>query len=202
MKDPFIKTYDIFDKEYCQEVIDAFNHSLSVGVFARRCDEVKKDIQLEMHGSVRMQYPTALGKEEGKFDLRQTELATRFFPKIQECIKDYVDSLGLKGVVGDVYAKSMLVQRSAADEFEAYSTWHCENANNENSDRAYVYMLYLNDDYDGGDTQFLFQKHAEEPKTGKVVIFPAGYTHTHRGDMVKSGVKYIATGWTFWMPGI
>ena len=88
-----------------------------------------------------------------------------------------------------------------ADAFESYSTWHCEAGNLDSSDRAFVYMLYLNDDFEGGGTQFMYQKHEEKPKQGKLVIWPAGYTHVHRGNMLESGSKYIATGWAFFTPG-
>jgi len=34
-----------------------------------------------------------------------------------------------------------------------------------------------------------------QPKKGRVVIWPAGFTHTHRGNPPLSGEKYIATAW-------
>ena len=30
---------------------------------------------------------------------------------------------------------------------------------------------------------------------GKLLIWPAGMTHCHRGGMVLEGNKYVATGW-------
>ena len=32
-------------------------------------------------------------------------------------------------------------------------------------------------------------------KTGRLIIFPAGYTHTHRGNPPIGGDKYILTNW-------
>jgi hypothetical protein len=31
-----------------------------------------------------------------------------------------------------------------------------------------------------------------------MVIFPAGFTHTHRGNVSKSGDKYIITSWVMY----
>ena len=35
----------------------------------------------------------------------------------------------------------------------------------------------------------------EEAVAGDVIIFPAGYTHVHRGNPPIGGTKYIATSW-------
>ena len=56
-------------------------------------------------------------------------------------------------------------------------------------------MIYLNDVTDGGHTEFLNQKKKYQPRTGDVLIWPAYFTHTHRGITSKSQTKYIATGW-------
>ena len=34
-----------------------------------------------------------------------------------------------------------------------------------------------------------------EPVMGKTLIWPAEWTHAHKGNIVESGTKYIATGW-------
>ena len=54
---------------------------------------------------------------------------------------------------------------------------------------------YLNDDYKGGETEFLYYKKRVEPEQGKLIIWPAGYTHAHRGGLVLEGNKYVITGW-------
>ena len=34
-----------------------------------------------------------------------------------------------------------------------------------------------------------------KPETGKTIIWPAEWTHAHTGEILKSGKKYIITGW-------
>jgi len=34
-----------------------------------------------------------------------------------------------------------------------------------------------------------------KPKQGTLLIWPAAFTHTHRGNPPLSNVKYITTGW-------
>ena len=76
-----------------------------------------------------------------------------------------------------------------------YHVWHCENNSWENRHRVGVYTIYLNDLEEGGETEFLYQSIRIKPSQGTVCIFPAGYTHIHRGNPPLSGEKYILTGW-------
>jgi hypothetical protein len=77
-----------------------------------------------------------------------------------------------------------------------YHVWHCEADCRQNRDRVLVWMIYLNDIPDGeGETEFLWQGIRVKPKAGTCVIWPAQFTHPHRGNPVYSCDKYIATGW-------
>ncbi len=78
---------------------------------------------------------------------------------------------------------------------EGYHAWHCENKGDGNTRRVLATMLYLNDNFEGGETEFLYQSRRVTPKAGRVVIWPAGWTHTHRGNPPLTGEKYIATSW-------
>ena len=181
----FIKTYDAFSPEFCERVMADFHHNKKIGATCQRNDKVRKDNQQEFN----------------QMDMRNCDLAQEFFDGLTQYMKAYITELGLQDVLGNTYCKNMLVQGSIANEFESYSTWHCESSSLDCSDRAFVYMLYLNDNFEGGTTEFKYQKHQEKPKQGKLVIWPAGYTHIHRGGMLLSGEKVIATGWGFYLPG-
>lgn len=80
-----------------------------------------------------------------------------------------------------------------------YHHWHSEiypqNASCETLHRVLLWMFYLNDVEEGGETEFLYQGRRIAPKKGRLVIAPAGFTHTHRGNVATSGDKYIATSW-------
>lgn len=77
---------------------------------------------------------------------------------------------------------------------QGYHVWHCEH-DAIHKDRVLSWILYLNDVEEGGETEFLYQSLRFKPKTGTFILFPAHFTHTHRGNPPLSGVKYIATGW-------
>lgn len=80
-----------------------------------------------------------------------------------------------------------------------YPYWHCEvyprDKDCESLHRVLLWSVYLNDDFERGETEFLFQERLIKPCTGSMLIAPAGFTHTHRGNTPVGSAKYIATSW-------
>jgi hypothetical protein len=80
-----------------------------------------------------------------------------------------------------------------------YGYWHSEVypqlSHNEALHRTLLFMFYLNDVSEGGQTEFYYQNKSIRPKAGRMVIAPAYFTHTHRGCVPLSGDKYILTSW-------
>ena len=82
---------------------------------------------------------------------------------------------------------------------EGFHTWHSEQGPTyDSTERFGVYTIFLNDVKEGGETEFLYQSKRIKPKQGSICIFPASYTHVHRGNPPLSGSKYIVTGWFKW----
>ena len=77
---------------------------------------------------------------------------------------------------------------------EGFTYYHCERSLISSCLRNLVFMTYLNDVEEGGETEFLYQQLKVKPKKGTVVIWPGSFTHLHRGNPPMSD-KYIATGW-------
>ena len=80
-----------------------------------------------------------------------------------------------------------------------YPYWHCElyprDASCETLHRHLLWTIYLNDDFNEGETEFLFQQRKIAPRTGTLLIAPTAFTHTHRGNRPQGGDKFIATSW-------
>jgi hypothetical protein len=78
--------------------------------------------------------------------------------------------------------------------------WHCDEwAKNDeypHSRRIISSITYLNDDYVGGETEFLDCKIT--PEKGKTLIFPSSWCFPHKGNGIISGVKYIMV-FHFWL---
>ena len=78
---------------------------------------------------------------------------------------------------------------------QGYHMWHAEADDIGSRNRILAFNLYLNDVEEGGETEFLYQERRVKPKKNRLVIWPAYFTHLHRGNPPLSGDKYIITGW-------
>ena len=53
-------------------------------------------------------------------------------------------------------------------------------------------VLYLNDDYEGGELWFPYMDVTFKPQKGDLVIFPSTFIYAHSSKPITSGVKYAA----------
>lgn len=118
------------------------------------------------------------------------------FNDINECafegLQDYSSVIGSASKSTFVSSVAKLQKTPVGGGF---STWHHEQGPARSSGRALVWAIYLNDVEEGGETEFLYQHERVKAKQGRLVIWPAGITHPHRGNPPYSNEKYIATGW-------
>jgi len=85
-----------------------------------------------------------------------------------------------------------------------YNYWHSEiypqTGENNALHRILLFIIYLNDVEEGGETDFYYQNKSVKPKAGTMVIAPCGFTHTHKGNIPLSSNKYILTSWVQFNP--
>ena len=79
---------------------------------------------------------------------------------------------------------------------EGFYRWHMENTGHGFTiNRHLVFMTYLNDVENAG-TEFLYFPDLKiQARKGLTLIWPAGWTHTHKGVISNVDEKYIITGW-------
>jgi Rps23 Pro-64 3,4-dihydroxylase Tpa1-like proline 4-hydroxylase len=63
------------------------------------------------------------------------------------------------------------------------------------SSRALSVLLYLNDDYEGGEITFQVSNVTVKPKAGSVILFPSNFLYVHEISEMKSGVRYSVPAW-------
>ena len=77
-----------------------------------------------------------------------------------------------------------------------YHVLHCENYNTgKHRTNILAWMYYLNTVREGGGTYFSNFDLTVNAVEGRLVIWPAYWTHFHKGIVSKTCDKYIATGW-------
>ena len=110
-----------------------------------------------------------------------------------------MDEPGVSGLIGATLRPGAInLQRYTADQ-GGYPYWHCELYPKAGSvdplHRVLLWTIYLNDGFDAGETEFLYQQRKITPKTGSLLLAPTAFTHTHRGNRPHGKDKYIATSW-------
>ena len=77
-----------------------------------------------------------------------------------------------------------------------FKVYHFErNGKLSSMNRHLVFMTYLNDVTDAGETEFYYQKLKVKPQKGLTLVWPVDWTHTHRGIPSPTQEKIIITGW-------
>ena len=77
-----------------------------------------------------------------------------------------------------------------------YFKWHTERIGIKyGANRHLVFMTYLNDVTDAGETEFFHQNLKVKPEKGLTLIWPSDWTYTHRGVASPTQEKAIVTGW-------
>jgi hypothetical protein len=112
---------------------------------------------------------------------------------------DAMDDGALANLVRTVLRPGAInLQRYTAGQ-GGYPYWHCElyprDASAETLHRHVLWTMYLNDGFQAGETEFIYQQRKVTPRAGSLLVAPAAFTHTHRGNRPEGGDKYIATSW-------
>ena len=79
---------------------------------------------------------------------------------------------------------------------QGYHVWHYETDGDPYVyQRILAWITYLKAPEEGGETEFLYQSKRIKPAAGTTLIWPAHFTHLHRGNPPLKGEKYYITGW-------
>ncbi|MEP1740524.1 MAG: 2OG-Fe(II) oxygenase [Kangiellaceae bacterium] len=82
-----------------------------------------------------------------------------------------------------------------------YHHWHSEHyphptdQTQKSLHRVLLWLIYLNDVEEGGETEFFYQQASVKPTKGSLILAPVNFTHTHRGCVPISNDKYVLASW-------
>ena len=115
-----------------------------------------------------------------------------YWKYLQSCFYAYDKRYNI-AFTGALYNDTFKIHKVRKE--EGYHVWHYENGNGKVMDRLLTYMTYIRAPKKGGETEFLHQSLRIEPIVGRTLIWPAGFTHKHRGNPPLDGDKIYITGW-------
>ena len=128
--------------------------------------------------------------------LQSHDIFDQYFKSLFSCYKDYVVQWPfLKTVADKRQIGSFNLQRyHQGQHFQAI---HTERRGLDTLHRIFAWMTYLNDVdvKDGGATLSSYYDLQIQPRKGLTLIWPAEWTHAHKGSLLKANSKYMVTGW-------
>lgn len=81
---------------------------------------------------------------------------------------------------------------------DAFHKPHVDQNTDENDKKKLCLVsgiLYLNEDFEGGQTNFPLQNVSITPKIGRVILFPSSFSHIYESKPIISGYKYAIVTW-------
>ena len=186
----FIGSWNIENDKLCNEIIKFFEENKSmqrVGITATGYDpKLKKTTDMVIQPS----------------DLKNKKysLFNSYFNLLKDCFLDYKNQYP--------FLKHKFFNRTHIGNFNVqkynsgdhFSHLHSERVSLDSLHRLFAWMTYLNNVDDSGTTNFEYYDIKVKPEIGKTLIWPAEWTHAHTGSILKSGTKYIITGWIQFAP--
>lgn len=192
----FIGIWENFVPKFvCNKTIDYFDNILS-----ENSSSHNQDIDI-MEGTDQFSNKN-LGRKDQSIllNFHNTDLTGELNQYLHACFLDYIQNYGQ---LADTAMMSTDLKLQKTLPGGGYHVWHCENSGYQMAQRVLVWAIYLNDMPDGeAETEFIYQKRRIKPTRGTCVIWPAAFTHVHRGNPVYTQDKYILTGWYINVPNI
>ena len=181
----FIGSWNIENDKLCNEIIKFFEDHKSmqrVGITALGYDpKLKKTTDMTI---------TPSNLKDQKFSLFNS-----YFSLLKDCFLDYRNQYP--------FLKHKFFNRTHIGNFNVqkynpgdhFSNLHSERVSLDSLHRLFAWMTYLNNVDDVATTNFEYYDIKVKPEIGKTLIWPSEWTHAHTGSILKSGTKYIITGW-------
>jgi len=124
------------------------------------------------------------------------EIFEEYFHSLYSCYQDYATEWPfLATFAGNLQISGFNLQRYQSGQH--FQNLHTERVSLDTLHRVFAWMTYLNDvdQEDGGSTFFSHYDLEIQPRKGLTLIWPAEWTHAHKGNVLKANNKYIITGW-------
>ncbi len=126
--------------------------------------------------------------------LPENKIYKIYFENLFECYKDYnLQWPFLASIVNHLSIGQFNIGKYKPGQH--FQKTHCERSSLNDLHRLLAFMTYLNDVEEGGSTYFNHYDLDIKPQKGLTLLWPAEWTHSHKGNILKSGLKYIITGW-------
>jgi len=178
----FINQYYLSNLSVCDDLITLFKNS-------------KNKTAGEISGGVNKKIKDSTDLHLYINDVANSKVLTNYFKQLSDCLILYKQKYKFCDKGKKVWGLQNDFNIQKYKPSQAYHSWHTERGGKKTSNRHLVWMTYLNDVKQGGETEWYYQKLKIKPKKGLTVIWSADWTFTHKGHTTIDEDKYIITGW-------
>jgi hypothetical protein len=180
----FIGSWNLDPLDLCDEIISYFESNESKQKKGQTISGLNQNVKKSVDINI----------SPNEIKLPKNQVFNSYFNALFTCHKDYILQWPfLASFLNRVEIGSFNIQRYQAGEH--FQQIHSERTSIESLHRIFAWMTYLNDVDDGGTTYFSHYGLEIVPRKGLTLIWPAEWTHAHKGNVLHSGSKYIITGW-------
>lgn len=184
----FIAAFDdVLNDQECNKLIQYFEDLKSLNLTYDRQDFGDGFNHIKADETAFLLGPSAITMTKAN------PMVSVFLDKFWPCYDEYAKYFSVLMASEMHGIHSMRLQKTLPG--QGYHVWHYESADSNSSRRLIAWSIYLNDVDQGGETEFLYMKKRIPARRGTLLIWPAAFTHTHRGNPPLSGEKYLLTGW-------
>lgn len=182
----FIGSWMINPQSICDVLIDYFesekNKQKAGATITGKNTDIKNSVDITI--------------SPNEIKLPGNEVFEEYFKSLFSCYKDYTAQWPfLTKFAGNLEIGVFNLQRYQAGQH--FQSIHTERSSLDTLHRVFAWMTYLNDvnKKEGGSTFFSHYDIEIQPQKGLTLIWPAEWTHAHKGSLLHADSKYIITGW-------
>jgi hypothetical protein len=117
------------------------------------------------------------------------KLASYFNVQIKKGVDMYTKQYPQEGYMNEPGKNNTLLRYRSGQKFNFHNDWGPLN------NRLISYLIYLNDDYSGGEIDFKNIGIKFKPKANSMVIFPSNFLFSHEALPIESGEKFALVNW-------
>ena len=197
MTETCVRIYDdVVSKEWCKETIDMFEKTkkgFDPKNPDKKIDERYENPNFKDVKSLTKSF-TEICLEEFENETKEWfEIKKHFLTACQQHFLKFAKELGIEKhhLAQKIDTENVHFKKYEANGLDVFKNHVDVISTGPLSKRFLVFIMYLSDVEEGGETSIPRYNIKCKPKAGRLLMFPPFWTHPHQGEQVIKGTKYI-----------
>jgi hypothetical protein len=185
-----VAVYENVWKDYEQTIKDllSIDNDQSIPV-SFRPSQTTEDYESgdPLRQSVRTSYGLSIGKAAAVSKIGK-DIYEACNNLVRSAISEYTKTFNINEEIKDAESYGLL-------RYNPGQKYNLHYDNGTETSRSVSVLIYLNDNYEGGELEFANFNLKIKPKAGTLVLFPSNYAYAHLAHPVVTGTKYVIATW-------